>query len=401
MSHRSASTKPLRVLHVGKYFPPHSGGMETYLKDLMSVQKRQGLEIMALVHASKRGLFDSTESVCALDGKTYQVMRSARWFNLGFVPISPGFMWSAFKAVRKFKPDVIHIHHPNSSAMWLLLLPPARRIPWVAHWQSDIETPESSKLVRVFYQIYRPIEQAILRKTRRIIATSPPYLESSAALAGHKPKCEVIPLGLDPARLPRAELVAALDRPNKPLVLFIGRLASYKGLRNLIEAIAELTDVHCWIAGDGALRSELQSGIHQLQLADRVTLLGAITEENKWRLYKACDVLALPSTEKTEAFGMVLLEAAHFETPLVVTDAAGSGMAWVANQLPGSRIAKANDPFSLAQELADLLTGNGEGRRLTTSQCGGQFDLVEQAHGIKRQYQIALAAPPGPFAPAS
>ena len=97
--------------------------METYLRDLMNVQKRQGLSVMALVHASQRGLIDSEESIDALDGTTYKVMRSARWLNLGFVPVSPGFIWSAFKAIKQFKPDIIHIHHPNSSAMWLLLLP--------------------------------------------------------------------------------------------------------------------------------------------------------------------------------------------------------------------------------------------------------------------------------------
>ena len=131
----------------------------------MNVQKRQGLSVMALVHASQRGLIDSEESIDALDGTTYKVMRSARWLNLGFVPVSPGFIWSAFKAIKQFKPDIIHIHHriPQRCGYFYF---PARRIPWVAHWQSDIETPSSSKLVKFLYRIYRPIEQAILRKQR-------------------------------------------------------------------------------------------------------------------------------------------------------------------------------------------------------------------------------------------
>ena len=54
----TAPKKPLRVLHIGKYFPPHAGGMETYLQDLMVVQHRQGQQVTALVHASGATAFD-------------------------------------------------------------------------------------------------------------------------------------------------------------------------------------------------------------------------------------------------------------------------------------------------------------------------------------------------------
>jgi len=394
MSDIDRDAPPLRVLHVGKFFPPHPGGMETYLRDLMNVQKRQGLSVMALVHASKRGIFDREESVDALDGTTYQVMRSARWFNLGFVPISPGFILSALKAIKRFKPNVIHIHHPNSSAMWLLLLPAARRVPWVAHWQSDIETPSSSNLIRFLYRIYRPIEQAILRKTARIIATSPPYLESSTALASHRTKCEVIPLGLDLVRLPKADGVSGVDRPKNPLILFVGRLATYKGLHNLVEALGDLEGAHCWIVGDGPLRSPLERAIQKLQLNDRITLVGAVSEADKWRLYKTCDVLVLPSVEKTESFGMVLLEATHFQRPVVVTDAAGSGMMWVAEHLPASRIAKANAPASLAQQLAASLRASSRKSPPEISARHSRFDLVRQSQQISGQYQVILMSAP-------
>ena len=68
MKSGTAHEERLRVLHIGKYFPPHAGGMETYLRDLMVVQHRQGLNVTALVHASRATTFDQDRQVDALNG---------------------------------------------------------------------------------------------------------------------------------------------------------------------------------------------------------------------------------------------------------------------------------------------------------------------------------------------
>jgi rhamnosyl/mannosyltransferase len=104
--------------------------------------------------------------------------------------------------------------------------------------------------------------------------------------------------------------------------------------------------------------------------------------------------LVLPSTEKTESFGMVLLEATHFQKPVVVTNAAGSGMEWVAKQLIGSKAANANAPASLAQALAEALHANSGGSSQVFSEAFSRFDLVQQSHQIDDQYQMVLTSAP-------
>ena len=390
MSDRSDITGSLRILHIGKYFPPHPGGMETYLRDLMNVQKRQGLEVMALVHTSKRGSFDIEESVDALDGTTYQVMRSARWFNLSFVPISPGFIWSAFKAIKNFKPDLIHIHHPNSSAMWLLLLPAARRLPWVAHWHSDIVTPQSDFAVRLAYRIYEAWERRLLIRSRTIIATSPPYLAKSPVLTAHRERCICIPLGLDELRIPNPESVLEHARPLAPLVLFVGRLVGYKGLENLLMAMPYLEGVHCWIAGDGYLHGDIAEHIIANKLQDRVKLLGAVSEVQKWQLFRTCDAVVLPSNQSNEAFGLVLLEAYLFNKPVVVTSALGSGMSWVAGKIRGSAIAAPNDPLSLANAISTVLAQLNKPTGTFTRHSEKTLSLSHQSQQILAVYSETL-----------
>lgn len=379
--------KPLRVLHIGKYFPPHAGGMETYLRDLIVVQHRQGQKVTALVHASHVTAFDRDQQVDALNGTSFKVRLAARWFNLGFVPVSPFFWLSALKLVRQFKPNIIHIHHPNLSAVWLLLLPQARKVPWVAHWQSDILTPSSSRFVRFCYAFYRPFEQQLLNRSAVIFATSSHYAEGSEALTNNLSKVKVLPLGLDARRLPDPYQLQQIDRPkDSPVVLFLGRLAGYKGLPNLLNAIAQLPNVNCWLVGDGSERRILEDEVARLKIQDRVRFAGAVNEEQKWRYLKTADVVVLPSTDKNEAFGMVILEAGHLGKSMVVTDIQGSGTAWVASQF-GATIVATSDTSALTAGIRQVLSMPIGDVKDVPPANAGPFNLETQCREIIDHYR--------------
>jgi rhamnosyl/mannosyltransferase len=392
MNDETAQGKPLRVLHIGKYFPPHPGGMETYLRDLMSVQHRQGITVTALVHSSKATLRDREIEVDALDGTAFHVRLAARWFNIGFIPISPLFWLSALRAIGRFRPDVIHMHHPNSSAIWLLVLPSARRISWIVHWQSDIVTASSGWLVRCCYFFYKPLEQALLKRASIICATSERYLEDSEALNKHASKVKVVPLGLDERRLPDSTSLQPFAKPDVPVVLYLGRLAAYKGLSYLLEAIAELPEVHCWLAGDGSERSALEQQVARLGIRDRVRFIGGMSEEDKWRYLKTADAVTLPSADKNEAFGMVLLEAAHLKKPLVVTDVPGSGTGWVGSNL-GAEIVPVADTKALAAGIRDALQNDTAGKTEALKSSSATFNLRQQAIDITAIYRSMSRCP--------
>ena len=361
--------------------------METYLRDLIVVQHRQGQKVTALVHASHVTAFDRDQQVDALNGTSFKVRLAARWFNLGFVPVSPFFWLSALKLIRQFKPNIIHIHHPNLSAAWLLLLPQARKVPWVAHWQSDILTPSSSRFVRFCYAFYRPFEQQLLNRSAVIFATSSHYAEGSEALTNNLSKVKVLPLGLDARRLPDPYQLQQIDRPkDSPVVLFLGRLAGYKGLPNLLNAIAQLPDVHCWFVGDGSERHILENEAVRLKLQGRVRFAGAVNEEQKWRYLKTADVVVLPSTDKNEAFGMVILEAGHLGKPMVVTDIQGSGTAWVASQF-GATIVAASDTSALTAGIRQVLSMPIGDVKDVPPANAGPFNLETQCREIIDHYR--------------
>ena len=302
---------PQRILHIGKYFPPHRGGMETYLRDLTNIQRRSGLDVCALVHSSDARLVDCIDTVEALNGNTYEVVRSARWFTLGFVPICPLFVWSAWKTIRRFKPDVIHLHLPNASPIWLFLLPSARKIRWVATWHSDVLTPIATSAMRFLYRFYRHLERAQLNRCATIYATSPPYAEYSPALANFLNKVEIKPIELDPLRLPKPENVEPLPKI-RPVILTVGRMAIYKGIPDLIRACSTIPEADLWLVGTGEVETEAHALVRELGMEDRVKFWGSVEDDLLWRIYQTCDLFCLASTDRTEAFGVVLLEAAHF-----------------------------------------------------------------------------------------
>lgn len=345
----------LRVLHVGKFFPPFMGGMETYLADLIAAQRAQGTQAFALVHGDPLP-----------EDPPWLRRVPVQWQPL-YAPIAVGFPSALHRAIRDFKPDVLHLHMPNNGTFWCLVVPAARRLPWVVHWHSDVLVSEEHALLTLAYLAYRPFEQALLARAQRVAVTSPPYLDDSEPLRAWAEKCMVVPLGLQvPAATPApTDAPAWPDAPSAqaspPLrVLAIGRLAHYKGFDTLIDAVARTPGVVLQIAGNGELRAELQARIDHLSAAadgpPRIHLLGHVSEAHKQALLASCDLLAMSSCEKTEAFGMVLLEAMAHAKPCLVSALPGSGMPWVVASSGAGQVVALRDVAAWSNELTWMAT---------------------------------------------
>lgn len=313
----------LRILHVGKFFPPYRGGMEVFLADLIHEQRRQGVDAHALVHGDPE-----PDDPLWLERVPVQ-------FNLVYAPMAIGFRRALGRAIERIQPDVLHLHLPNNSALWALTLPIARRVPWVIHWHSDVVVSNIKWSVALAYMLYRPFEQALLERAQQVFATSPPYLEASNALRTWRSKCEIVPLGLNLETIPEpAPLQHGQGwRPDTRLrLLSIGRLTYYKGFETLILAVSAMPGVELLIAGEGELRASLENLIRQRTPEGRqacVRLVGSVSDEEKHALFAECDIFCLASRERTEAFGIVLLEAMLHGKPCLVADLPGSGMPWV------------------------------------------------------------------------
>lgn len=365
--------------------------METYLRDLMAAQSRQGLAPAALVHQSDITPTSHDEAY-QTEGQPLHVTRAAVWARLIFTPISPTFPWLLNRMLKQLQPDVLHLHMPNVSAFWVLCLPRARRVPWVIHWHADVLASKYSPGLRLFYTLYRSFEHALLRRSTAIIATSPPYLDSSPPLQRFRQKCHVVPLGLDPANMLSPQPVTPTPDSGGPLrVLAIGRLTYYKGLEYLIRAAAEVVDVDVHIIGTGDQETKLKALAHNLGLECRITFHGYLPKKQLAQQFADCDCLCLPSIERTEAFGMVLLEAMYYDKATVISNVPGSGMGWVVDDgITGLHVPPEN-ASGLAESLRNLQQDREKTRRLGKN--GRQkfdrlFHIDRSATAVSKLYQF-------------
>ena len=330
--------------------------METVLRDQMNMQTRdEGLHVAAVVHSSERRLTDKVE----VQPLGYRVRHAARWFTAIFAPVAPLFAWSVYREIRELDPDEIKIHMPNLSAFWLLFLPAARKRKWVVLWHSDVLPSKHSLGLRVFYRFYKPFETWLLKRADVVIATSPPYLETSEPLDPFRYKCIVEPLEIDVERIPK-EIREAPQPPKAPgeglRVLCVGRLTYYKDYGTAIQAVALLADAQLRIIGDGNLRSELISLAGALGVQERVRFLGDLPDHALWQQYIWSDFHCLPSNERTEAYGLCLLEAAIFNRPNLVAEMPNSGPLWVAQSANTSFLTFApGDHHDLAEKWQQLI----------------------------------------------
>jgi rhamnosyl/mannosyltransferase len=292
----------MRVLQLGKFYPPHYGGIETALKDICEgLCKRVDLTTLVASDSGAR----VEESIAGV-----QIVRLANWGSVFSQPITPQLV----SMIREAEPDIVHLHAPNPLAMLSCAIAGVRG-KLIVHYHSDIV--RQKQLAKLF----GPWLNRTLTRADAIIVGSRELLEMSTVLAKWRHKCVVISYGIDLRRFASIDRSATISNQvgSRPQILAVGRLTYYKGFEYLIRSMASV-DAELTIAGEGELRPDLTRLIAELGLGDRVRLRGAVSEDTLLKLYAGADLFCLPSCENSEAFGLVMVEAMACGLPVISTD---------------------------------------------------------------------------------
>jgi len=309
----------VRVAHVTPVFPPYRGGMGNVAFHQARALAEQGVEVTVLV---------PRRAARPLRPLGVEVVELSAVVSTGNAACLPEVI------ARTAGYDLIHLHYPFFGTAELLA---ARRFfsppPIILQYQMDVIG--RGWRAAAFRWHRRMLLPMILRAADGIIVTSLDYA-SSSFLAPRLPRLHqrtsIIPAGVDlsyfsPDGSP-ASHEATDGVTGHPTIFFLAVLDGahyFKGLHVLIDAMRRLPGAALIVGGDGDMRPRYEVHAAALGVAERVHFVGDIPDERLPDYYRAADVVALPSVDRTEAFGLVLLEAMACGTPVV------------ASRLPGVR----------------------------------------------------------------
>lgn len=332
----------VRVLHVYRtYFPDPPGGLQEAIRQIALATTAHGVEarIFTLSPSPYPRISHHPEAV---------VVRERSWLapfscDMGGLSAFHGFTELCTWA------DVLHFHFPWPFADVLHLVTRPMK-PAIMTYHSDIVRQ------RLMGLIYGPVMRRMLTSMSAIVATSPAYALTSQVLGAPtiRDRVRVIPLGIDDRAYPRPDLriLGRLGVDDRPFFLFIGVLRYYKGLRTLVQAASGL-DARVVIAGSGPEEGPLKEHVERLQLSN-VIFAGQVADEEKTALLTHCRALILPSHLRSEAFGMVLVEAAMFGKPMISCEI-GTGTTFVNIDGETGLVVPPENSTDLAQAMTHLL----------------------------------------------
>lgn len=375
----------MRVLYLYKDYYPVLGGIENHVRMLAEGLRELGVETQVLV--TNTGSHSVSEAIGGVP-----VTKTGRQANISSAPLSLGF----FPAVRRLEAgvDVAHAHFPYPPGeVAQLLLGRSRR--FVLTYHSDIVKQ------RVLGALYRPLLWLLLRRVDLITVSNPVYIQTSRYLRPVANKCRVIHHGQDLARFEptsTSSAAAAAWRarfPDRPLLLFVGRLRHYKGVDVLLRAMTAVEQAHLVVVGIGPMSDAWQALARELGLQAKVSFLGEAPDADVLALYQAADLFVLPSTNRAETWGAVQIEAMASGLPVICTEL-GTGTSYVNQDGVTGLVVPPNEPGALAAAIQTLIANPDLRRRLGQQglrRAAEQFSTAAMLQNMLAFYQEALAQP--------
>lgn len=349
----------MRIVHLAKYHSPHYGGMESHVETLSQKQAQLGADVCIICVNSfnkKSQLSQRTKTEITFDKNHVQVIKVGRLFSFLKLDFCPSLLLYVLYFSR-LPNTIFHVHTPNPTMLLALLLAGKIRNMVITHHSDAIRQ-------RFLKYVFRPIEYLIYRQAAAILTTSKAYQKGSKFLRLYKDNLDVLPLGSDlsaftnphPSEIERAQQLKA--EHGDIIWLAVGRLVYYKSLHIAIEALQHVPGKLA-IVGTGKLRADLQKTAEKFNVADRIIWWGRASNLELVAAYHAATAFWFPSNIRSEAFGMVQVEAMASGCPAINCDIPGSGVPWVCRHEKEGLTVPINDAEAFAAAARRLVEEPG------------------------------------------
>lgn len=315
----------MRIAVVTPTFPPYPGGIG-------NVAAFNAIELIKLGHQVEVFTPQYKKIDQEFEGvKINRIKPLVKYGNAAFIP-ALHFMLKDF--------DIIHLHYPffgGAETIWLYqkkLKKSGAKI--VLHYHMDTVGQGIFKILFGLSRIF--FLPKIIKLADKVIVTSADYGKNSNVakyLKQDPKKFFELPNGVfsnifipgpkDPELLSKYNI-----QSSDKVILFVGGMDKahyFKGVEYLVEAVSRLRQKNYkWklvIVGKGELIKKYKSLSIQLHIGREVIFTGYVAQEDLVKHYNLADVVVLPSVDKSEAFGLTLVEAMSCAKPVVASNLVG------------------------------------------------------------------------------
>jgi len=326
----------MKVAVVVSTYPPYKGGMGNVAKEHADALREAGHNVSVF---TPRSLWSP--------------------FRYGNAAVLPQLIWK----LRSF--DVVELHYPFFGGaeyvlLWKKIFGRKKKLMVTYHMDTV-----GTGVFKLIFRLYRKLFlKRILGSADRIIVTSEDYFSSSQASSfKNDVRVRAVPLSVDTKRF------APGDKRQTKTAIFVGGLDQahyFKGIDVLLRAFAdarkEIPDARLRIVGGGDMLEQYQSKARELQLADSVIFVGRVSDKDLPEMYKQSGFVVLPSLDRSEAFGLVLLEGAATGLPAIASDLPG-----VRSVIEGGKtgiLVAPNNQQALTKEMVKMFQDTGHAARM-------------------------------------
>lgn len=309
------------------YYRPHYSGLTIYTERLAKALVKRGHQVTVLTSQYEKEFLreEVVEGV--------EVIRLPVAFRISKGVVMPTMPLRAFQEIRKA--DVVNLHVPQLDAAPISMLARLLGKPVVLTYQCDLQLP-SGFVHRIanFANDFANTISAIFSDT--IVTTSQDYADESKFLKPYLGRVRPVQPPVELAEVEEREVEVFREKykikPNQKIIGMVARLATEKGAEYLVRAVPKVLEkypearvlyagMYEDVMGEEAYANMLAPLISEL--GERWQFLGLIPDEELAALFKVCDVTVLPSTNSTEAYGIVQVESMASGTPAVASDLPG------------------------------------------------------------------------------
>jgi D-inositol-3-phosphate glycosyltransferase len=299
--------KTSRIIHVTAYYPPHLGGQEIVVQDLVTQLALTGEQVEVVTSS-----VGARTGVSVENGVLVTRLKSGEFAHTAII-------WRLFFWLLRHtrRSTIVHLHVGQfftPEVVWLAAK--IKRFRYILHLHSDlVQSGPMGRFLPLYKRLFFGRE---IRDAELVIVLSNEYRQVVERDYGYGSKLLVMFNGVGEG------FFKVTRKPTESTtlkLLFVGRLSPHKNLTALIEAVGmSKRGITLDIIGDGECRREVEMLIADKKL-ENVRLHGRLSRDEVKKFYATCSALILPSLY--EAQPIVLLEAMASRIPIIVTKGIG------------------------------------------------------------------------------